>query len=124
MRRLAPNNTSEMPHLTEAQSNFRTPYIAHPKNILSLLASGAAVGIQTMKSQSDLFEAVLAGDLSLVIECITAGCDVDREGVYVYNPLYLAITNGEVEIACYLIPQSQVLLQKTQATPSRRPVAL
>lgn len=85
---------------------------------------GAAVDVLAMKGQADLFEAVMTGDLSLVRECVTAGCDVNELGEHGHTPLCTAIRNGEVDVACYLIPHTSILLKKIQATPASRPAAL
>ncbi|KAL8847980.1 MAG: hypothetical protein Q9221_006996 [Calogaya cf. arnoldii] len=77
-----------------------------------------------MSSQSALFEAVLTGDLSLVIQCVAAGCDVNESTEDGYTPLCTAIRNGEVDIACYLISHAQILVQGTPATPASRSAAL
>ncbi|KAL8991258.1 MAG: hypothetical protein Q9169_007907, partial [Polycauliona sp. 2 TL-2023] len=68
-------------------------------------------------NQSDLFEAVISGDLDLVIECVQAGCDVKKVAANGYTPLCTAIRNGEVDVACFLIPHAGVLLKSEQLTP-------
>ncbi|KAL8649154.1 MAG: hypothetical protein Q9226_005690 [Calogaya cf. arnoldii] len=77
-----------------------------------------------MSSRSALFKAVLTGDLSLVKQCVSAGCDVNESTEEGYTPMCTAIRNGEVDVACYLISHAQILVQGTGATPASRSAVL
>lgn len=88
------------------------------------LAYDASVDVHAMESRLDIFAAVLIGDLDLVTKCVTAGCDINKAGEDGYTPLCTAIRNGEVEIACYLIPHAQIFLEKIQTKTVSRPAAL
>ncbi|KAL8670628.1 MAG: hypothetical protein Q9168_004839 [Polycauliona sp. 1 TL-2023] len=76
-----------------------------------------------MKTQSDLFEAVLAGDLDLVVECVTAGSNPNQTAEDGYTPLCIAIRNGEIDVACYLISHTHVLVKKADTRLASRLVA-
>ncbi|KAL8918395.1 MAG: hypothetical protein Q9208_007365 [Pyrenodesmia sp. 3 TL-2023] len=77
-----------------------------------------------MESRREIFAAILTGDLDIVTKCVAAGCDVNRTGEDGYTPLCTAIRNGEVEIACFLIPHAQIFLKETRAKYVSKPAAL
>lgn len=77
-----------------------------------------------MEGRPDVFAAVLTGDLNLVTKCVAAGCNVNKAGENGYTPICTAIRNGEIEIACYLIPHAQIFLERMQAKRVSRPAAL
>ncbi|KAL8734765.1 MAG: hypothetical protein Q9181_003072 [Wetmoreana brouardii] len=74
----------------------------------------------TEERQLDTFEAVLTGDVSIIADCLAAGCDVNKPDEKGLSPVCAAIRNGEIAVACFLIPRVQLFRKKSVSyTPSR-----
>lgn len=72
----------------------------------------------TKTHSGNILEAVISGDMGLVTECLTQGCDINEAGDDELTLVSIAIRNGETEIACFLITRAQLFHDKARACPS------